>query len=265
MRLNKTIHCGVPARVARVGCEEMTRRQHEKEFLIRVLTCDLMDRILFLVVITLMIAPLGYAQKPNRKPTGSVTWKIDNLKKIGGHQIDIVGEPQVIKASGGKAVLFDGVNDGLIVDDNPLAGAEAFTVEAIFRPDSGGSKEQRWFHIQDASADNRVLLEIRLNGDEWFLDTFIKSGANSRPLYAENFKHPVAQWYHVALVFDGTTMRHYVDAHEELSGALTISPLGKGSASIGVRMNRVFWFKGAIRTVRVTPRALLPKEFMSKN
>jgi concanavalin A-like lectin/glucanase superfamily protein len=231
-----------------------------------VISCHLVACILTLVVVVLMIASVGYAQNPaQNRSTGSVTWKIDNLKKIGGHQINIVGEPQVIKASAGKAVLFDGVDDGLIVDDNPLAGAEAFTVEAVFRPDSGGSKEQRWFHIQDGSADNRVLLEIRLNGDEWFLDTFIKSGTNSRPLYAENFKHRVGQWYHVALVFDGTTMRHYVDSHEELSGALTISPLGKGSSSIGVRMNRVFWFKGAIRRVRFTPRALLPKEFMSKN
>jgi hypothetical protein len=232
----------------------------------KAISCHFVDRILPLVVVALMLASAGYAQKlePKRRPAGSVTWKIDNLKKIGGSQTEIIGSPQVIKVPGGKAVLFDGVDDGLIVDDNPLAEAEAFTLEAVFRPDIGGVKEQRWFHIQDASADNRVLLEIRLNGGEWFLDTFIKSGTNSRPLYAENFKHPVGQWYHVALVFDGATMRHYVDAHEELSGALAISPIGKGSASIGVRMNRVFWFKGAIRSVRFTRRALSPKEFMRK-
>lgn len=244
----------------------MTRTQHEKVFLIRVISCDLVDRIL-LVLFALMIASPGYAQKVDhdKKPASSVTWKIDNLKKIGGQQTNVTGEPQLIKALGGKAVLFDGVDDGLIVNDNPLAGAEAFTVEAVFRPDAGGLTEQRWFHIQDASGDNRVLLETRLNGDEWFLDTFIKSGTNSRALYAENFKHPVGRWYHVALVYDGATMRHYVDGQEELSGPLVIAPLGKGSASIGVRMNRVYWFKGAIRTVRSTPRALSPKEFMSKN
>ena len=233
--------------------------------LIRVISSELVDRILFLVVITLTIAPSGYAQKPNKTPIDSVTWKIENVKKIGGNQVTVIGDPQLIKLPGGKAMLFDGVEDGLIVNENPLAGADAFTLEAVFRPDIGGLKEQRWFHIQDASADNRVLLEIRLNGEEWFLDTFIKSGTNSRPLYAENFKHPVGQWYHVALVFDGATMRHYVDGQEELSGPLKISPLGKGSASIGVRMNRVFWFKGAIRSVRFTRRALSPKEFMSKS
>jgi hypothetical protein len=218
-------------------------------------------------LIVLIMALVTHGQRPTQSlsPTVSVTWKIENLKKIGGNPVNVIGDPQLIKLPGGKAVLFDGVDDGLIVNENPLAGAEAFTLEAVFRPDIGGLKEQRWFHIQDASGDNRVLLEIRLSGEEWFLDTFIKSGTNNRPLFAENFKHPVGQWYHVALVFDGNTMRHYVDAHEELSGALTIAPIGKGSASIGVRMNRVFWFKGAIRSVRFTRRALSPKEFMGKS
>jgi hypothetical protein len=216
-------------------------------------------------MVLLLASAQAQQPKQNKTPSGSVTWKIDNVKKIGSSQVTVIGDPQIIKSPAGKAVLFDGVDDGLVVSDNPLAGAKAFTVEAVFRPDAGGMKEQRWFHIQDEAADNRVLLEIRLSGDQWFLDTFIKSGANNRPLYAENFKHPVGAWYHVALVFDGTTMRHYVDGSEELSGPLTIAPLGKGSASIGVRMNRVFWFKGAIRTVRFTPRALSPQEFLRKS
>jgi hypothetical protein len=29
-------------------------------------------------------------------------------------------------------------------------------------------------------------------------------------------------------------------------------------------MNRVYWFKGAIRKARFTPRALTPEEFMRK-
>ena len=217
-------------------------------------------------VVALMLASFSYGQKPeeHQSPVRSVTWKINDVKKIGGNQTTMLGKPQVVSSPNGKAVLFDGIDDGLIVNDNPIAGAKMFTVEAVFRPDIGGSAEQRWFHIQEESADNRVLLEIRLSGDQWFLDTFIKSGANSRPLYAENFKHRVGEWFHVALVYDGTTMRHYVNGMEELSGPLAISPLGKGTASIGVRMNRVFWFKGAIRKVRFTPRALSPKEFMGK-
>jgi len=32
-----------------------------------------------------------------------------------------------------------------------------------------------------------------------------------------------------------------------------------------VRMNRVYWFKGAVQRVRFTLRALQPSEFMRKN
>ena len=204
----------------------------------------------------------GYG-KAQTSPVKSVTWKIDNLNEIGGQPVTVMGNPQLIAAP--AAVLFDGIDDGLVVKTNPIAGARAFTLEAIFRPDASGSKEQRWFHIQQDNSENRVLLETRLIGEEWFLDTFIKSGENSRPLYAENFKHPVGVWYHVALVYDGKEMRHYVDGKLELSGPLIISPLDQGQTSIGVRMNRLYWFKGAIRKARFTAKALAPNDFMRKN
>jgi len=209
-----------------------------------------------------VIAFAGYG-KAQTSPVKSVTWKIDNLNEIGGQPVTVMGNPQLIAAPG--AVLFDGIDDGLVVKTNPIAGARAFTLEAIFRPDANGSKEQRWFHIQQDNSENRVLLETRLIGEEWFLDTFIKSGENSRPLYAENFKHPVGVWYHVALVYDGKEMRHYVDGKLELSGPLIISPLDQGQTSIGVRMNRLYWFKGAIRKARFTAKALAPNDFMRKN
>ena len=212
-----------------------------------------------------LIAFACYGQKPKQQPAPgrSVTWKIDNLKRIGGATVNLIGNPSVIGRGAAKAVLFDGIDDALVLDANPIAGAHAFTVEAVFRPDASGNKEQRWFHIQQDNSENRVLLETRLVGDEWFLDTFIKSGENNRALFAENFKHPLGAWYHVALVYDGTEMRHYVNGQQELAGPLTIAPLDHGKISIGVRMNRLFWFKGAIRKARFTPKALSPKEFMA--
>jgi hypothetical protein len=83
-------------------------------------------------------------------------------------------------------------------------------------------------------------------------------------LFAENFKHPIGPWYHAALVFDGKEMRHYVDGKQEMSGPLTISPLTAGKTTIGVRMNRVYWFKGAVSKARFTARALRPEQFMKK-
>ena len=44
------------------------------------------------------------------------------------------------------------MDDGLQLDVHPLAGAETFTFEAIFRPD-GGNAEQRWFHLEQNPAN----------------------------------------------------------------------------------------------------------------
>lgn len=198
----------------------------------------------------------------------ALTWKLDNVKKVGGRQVTVVGSPRVVRAPKGRAVQFDGARDGLLLEVNPVAGARAFTIEAVIRPDAGGLEEQRWMHIQEASADNRIMLETRLHGNEWFLDTFIKNGPrpeDGRTLFDEPFKHPVGRWYHVALVYDGASMRNYVDGREELSGPLAVGPLAEGRTSVGVRQNRVYWFKGAISRARFTPRALAPREFMSKD
>lgn len=191
----------------------------------------------------------------------STTWKLNDLQKIGGHKTEILGNPKLTK----EGIEFDGVDDGIFVDTNPIEGFSTFTIEAIFRPDAGGAKEQRWFHIEQyPAAEVRALIETRLIGNEWFLDTFLKSGDNRLPLYAENFKHPVGKWYHVALVYDGKVMRHYVDGNLELSGEVVFNPMSKGKISFGVRQNKVYWFKGAIKKVRFTDKALNSKEFMKK-
>ncbi|HEX6183455.1 MAG TPA: LamG domain-containing protein [Pyrinomonadaceae bacterium] len=229
-----------------------------------------LSALVCVAAVALCLAPHAHARKDAGRERGprAVTWKVDNLKKIGGNRATVIGAPQVIKAPKGRAVLFDGARDGLLLEVNPVAGARAFTIEAVIRPDAGGPPEQRWMHIQEAAADNRVMLETRVREGFWFLDTFIKNGSgpeNSRTLFDEPFKHPVGRWYHVALVYDGALMRNYVDGKEELSGPLTVAPLAEGRTSIGVRQNRVHWFKGAISRARFTPRALAPREFMSKD
>src|SRR5260370_6951568 len=77
-----------------------------------------------------------YSQKPKKQkaPAGSVTWDINNLDKIGGHQTTVIGNPIPTNVPDGKAVLFNGVNDRLLVNSNPLSRAPTFTTAALFRP-----------------------------------------------------------------------------------------------------------------------------------
>src|SRR5262249_55011357 len=149
----------------------------------------------------------------------------------------------------------------------PLAGAKTFTWEAIFRPD-GGQREQRWVHLSEqdpqtgADKDNRMLFEIRVVDDQWYLDSYIQLGTESKALMNRTGLDPLRAWYYVASVYDGREFRNYVDGAEEGSAQLRLAPHGPGHTSVGMRINKVFYFKGAVHLARFTRRALSPSEFL---
>ena len=193
-----------------------------------------------------------------------VLWNVDNLSSIGGHAVTVVGQPKVVETDGGKAIEFDGRDDGLFVAANPLAGLTEFTAEVIFKPASGGPKEQRFLHFQPDGSEDRVLFETRLPAGtgRWFLDTYLQTGEGKHTLFAEKFLHELDKFQHAAIVIDGRTMRHYVNGKEELQADVDLKPLAAGRTSIGMRFNQVHWFQGAIRQIRITPKALKPEEFL---
>jgi hypothetical protein len=191
----------------------------------------------------------------------SQVWTFDRLDRIGGHPTTVLGSPRVIDTPIGKATEFDGIDDALLVDVHPLAGAKTFTWEAIFRPD-GGNREQRWFHLQETGSDTRMLFEIRVVGDRWFLDSFNFSTTGSGTLMNKSSLHPLGVWYHVAAVYDGKVFSNYVNGVRDGSAEVELSPQGSGRSSIGVRINLVDYFKGAIHSARFTQSALLPSAFL---
>lgn len=218
-------------------------------------------------VLTFLCCNIGSAADAPVAATKPVVWRIDNLTSIGGHKVTTVGKPRVVEVEGVKAVAFDGVGDGLFVDDNPLAGLTAFTVEVVFRPASGGPFAQRFIHFQPDGTEDRLLFETRLPPfGRWFLDTYLKSDQVNQTLFADEFLHPLDKWHHAAITVDSNSMRHYVDGKEELvaefkAGGPQPRPLGKGRTSIGMRFNQVHWYKGEVRELRVTPKVLKPEEF----
>jgi hypothetical protein len=147
--------------------------------------------------------------------TGSETWIFDRIDRIGGHPTTVLGNPHVIDSPEGKAVEFNGRDDGLQLDVHPLEGAATYTWEAIFRPD-GGDPEQRWFHLEEnpatgSDSDSRMLFEIRVIGDRWCLDAFNRSGSVQKALLDRKSLHTLGAWHRVAAVYDGTEFRSYVD------------------------------------------------------
>jgi hypothetical protein len=193
-------------------------------------------------------------------------WTFDRLENVGGAVTHVEGQPQLIDTPAGKATLFNGKDDLLYIDKHPLAGAANFTFEATFRPD-GGDFEQRWFHLaeidpatgEDSSA--RFLFEIRVVKDQWYLDAFVTGPGYKSTLAVPEKLFPVGLWYHVAQTFDGKTYRAYVDGVLQAEAEIDFKPQGAGHASVGARINRISYFKGAILNARFTPRALAPAEF----
>lgn len=188
----------------------------------------------------------------------SVTWQFNRLDQIGGHATTILGQPKLA----GDAIEFNGVDDAIFLDTHPLAGATEFTWEVIFRPDRGGRPEQRFFHMQENGSQTRLLLETRLIGDRWCLDSFAASSTGAQTLIDRSKLHSLGEWHHVAAVYDGREFRHYVDGVLQGAATVKLAPQAAGRTSIGVRINKVDYFKGAIRTARMSRRALAPAEFL---
>src|ERR1700761_6941472 len=115
----------------------------------------------------------------------AITWRFDNLTRIGDAQVTTVGTPEVVDTAIGKAIHFEGrgntnsanresgnpTGDAIFLNTAPLSGDATYTFEVIFRPSSKGAPAQRFFHMQDANSPSRRMFEIRILNNQWCLDT----------------------------------------------------------------------------------------------
>lgn len=188
-----------------------------------------------------------------------VDWTFADLGQVGGAAPLVLGSPQV-ESDG--AVHFNGKDQGLILPLVPIAGWRKFTVAVFFRPEDHAPQAQRFLHIEDAG-HHRLTVEDRVvEGKGWYLDTFLLNDASHRRTLIDPARlHPLGQWAWAELVYDGRTMASYVNGEPELSGPVDFAPMdSQGQTSVGVRLNRVFWFQGEIKEVRFYPSALPPAD-----
>lgn len=207
---------------------------------------------LFISLITLLSMTT-----PPLKPK-TIIWKLDNPTIVGGLKPAILGSPAIVQDKMGTALSFNGVDDGLILPVNPIENWSQFTIEVLFKPTSDGPPAPRFVHFQD-SLENRGTLEIRVTPKgRWYADTFLRNGKAKKglTLIDSTMQHPCDQWYWLALVFDGKKMSDYVNAVKEHEGEVEFSPMNAGQISLGVRLNKVSWFKGQIREIRFHPTPL---------
>ena len=195
-------------------------------------------------------------------------WQFNQTSAIDGLATQVLGHPVVIATPLGKAVHFNGVDDALFVAQHPLAGAETWTWEVIFRPDEDGAAAQRFFHLSvldpatGKDVEDRLLFEIRIVNGQWCLDSFAMAGGQSKTLLNCEKVHALGKWYRVTAVYDGKTLSNYVDDELQGNGSVQLAPQRPGHSSAGVRINLKDHFKGAILEARFTRRALAPAEFL---
>jgi hypothetical protein len=229
-------------------------------------------KLLAIAIITLAVP--GLAQQ-------AITWRFDNLTKIGGAQVTTVGKPQVVNTPIGKAIHFEGngnsnssnpesgnpIGDALFINAAPLAGDATYTLEVIFRPSSKGAPAQRFFHMQDSNSQSRRMFEIRVVNSQWCLDTVgidVGHGAERHGVTLvcdAAHLHPLDRWYAIAATYDGKTLRGYVDG--ELQGEIVVSlaPLPPGTTSVGTRIDKRDFFTGDVYSARFQPSVLSPATF----
>ncbi|MGK9476338.1 LamG-like jellyroll fold domain-containing protein [Melioribacter sp. OK-6-Me] len=185
----------------------------------------------------------------------TLVWILNNPDTVGNFKTSfLTGRPSIINTEYGDALYFDGIDDGILINNYPLCDSENFTIEVFFRPDSSSNianYEQRFLHIKNKDDFKRILMELRLKKNKWTLDTFIKNGDSKCTLIDTSIWHETGKWYKVALTYRNGIMRHFVDGHEEMSGKVNFEPIDKdGTISIGVRQNKKSWFKGTLREIK---------------
>jgi hypothetical protein len=192
------------------------------------------------------------------KSDSTVTWELKNIHCIGGLKTEILGNPLIETDGKDTSIDFNGIDDGLIVPDIPIKGWSVFTIEVLFKPDGDGPIAPRFIHFED-TAFRRGTFEIRLtNKKQWYLDAFLKNGKTDRGLaLIDSTKlHPADQSFWVAMEYDGKKMISFVNGKKELEGEINFSAMTEGKISLGVRLNKVDWFKGQIKEIRFHPEAL---------
>ncbi len=221
--------------------------------------------LLKLVFTILVFVPILSLSPPSQKiataSDGNIVWILNDLASSSATGITFAGKPKTVTCKYGKALQFNGISDGIFLDQMPLEGLEKFTIEIIMCPRNGGNPEQRYFHSGEVKG-NRVLLELRSTPAGWYLDAFVKSGNEQKTLIEPSLLHPLDQWAHIAFVVENGKQETFVNGIKELESSIEFAPLHGGRTSIGVRQSETSWFIGEIYEIRITGEALNPSQFL---
>lgn len=191
------------------------------------------------------------------------SWKFSDLTSIGGISVTPEGNPEIIAINADKAYLFDGTEDRVVINNNPLIGIDEFTFEVVFRVDKGGVAEQKFVHLQ-ANPDIRILFELEFKNDSmWYMDNYIQSENGAGMNFIDSTKlYTVNRWYHAALVYKNNEFKQYINYKTENTANYTWNSPADGSVSVGARTTNTNYMTGAVREIRFADVALDSNQFL---
>jgi glucose/arabinose dehydrogenase/fibronectin type 3 domain-containing protein len=160
----------------------------------------------------------------------------------------------------GGGLMFDGVNDLVTVASAPsLNVGSAITLAAWIKPTAA---QTGWRTIIQRQVDNYFLNASNGNG------ALVPAGGarvgSGLPVVTGTSSCSVGSWTHVAMTFDGTTMRLYVNGVQVASRASSgLIPSSSSPMYLGGNVPYGEFFRGVIDDAQVYNRALNPAEIQT--
>lgn len=173
-----------------------------------------------LVFITIFFAPVPFS------PVGKAIYfdapiaiyNFDNgtAQDSSGNGLDgtVYGNPVFVDTPYERGLSFNGSSgtDYVLRGDSPLFDSQTFTVEAWIKPNGDPNS---WAGVHTIASKERQFI-LRFSGDDLYGYVFQGSMSFSPvSLHGEFFDWQASSWHHVALVFDGSYLRLYVNGNEE--------------------------------------------------
>ncbi|MEK7263930.1 MAG: FG-GAP-like repeat-containing protein [Bacteroidota bacterium] len=171
----------------------------------------------------------------------------------------------IVDGKFGKARSFNGTSDKIVVSDaTSLDLSSAFTVEAWIKLNSIPSGSQTYNIIDKGSSGNRnYLLAIRqfISGQPTGFSLATNNSGGEINLNPD-FPLVTSQFYHIALVADGSNLKFYVNG-KQIASTVAIGPYSNfGDMGIGFRpIQSDGFFHGLIDEIRISNIARQPSEF----
>jgi hypothetical protein len=180
---------------------------------------------------------------------------------FGEHDGTVEGAEWFDRGKFGKALYFDGSEGDLVTvpDSNDLDLADEFTLEAWVRPDEANE----WSAVLTKERGEGALsYQMHAEGEGNAPVGYVGNSEGSFEVEAGDDPIPPHVWSHLALIYDGSKLRYYIDG--ELKGTDSGADPGPSADPLLIGGD-ISWgeedaFKGLIDEVRVYDRALSEAE-----